>query len=121
MAVLILFIFIAGYCCIILEEWLSLDKTVPALLMGVLSWTGIALMHESGGFNTALTHHIGDISSILLFLLGAMTIVELIDLHDGFDLIRQRIPTKNIYFFIGIIAILSFVLSGILDNLTVTT
>jgi Na+/H+ antiporter NhaD/arsenite permease-like protein len=118
LSILILFIFLIGYACIILEEWLTLDKTVPALLMGVLCWTGIALLEEGGGFNTALAHHIGVISEILLFLLGAMTIVELIDLHNGFDLIRQRISTQNTTRLLWIIAILSFLLSGILDNLT---
>ena len=118
MSILILFIFVVGYCCIILEEWLTLDKTVPALLMGVLCWTGIAMMEESGGFNGALSLKIGGISEILLFLLGAMTIVELIDLHNGFDLIQQRIATKNTTRLLWIVAILGFGLSSILDNLT---
>jgi Na+/H+ antiporter NhaD/arsenite permease-like protein len=118
LSIFILFIFVIGYTCIILEEWLTLDKTVPALIMGVLCWAGIAVMEEGNGFNTALSHHISGISEVLLFLLGAMTIVELIDLHNGFDLIRQRITTKNTTRLLWIVAILSFVLSGILDNLT---
>lgn len=75
-------------------------------------------MEENGGFNAALALKIGGISEILLFLLGAMTIVELIDLHNGFDLIRQRITTKNTTRLLCLLVILTFGLSSLLDNLT---
>jgi Na+/H+ antiporter NhaD/arsenite permease-like protein len=116
---LLLFIFFIGYCCIVLEEWLTLDKTVPALLMGVLCWVGIAFLDEGDShYNAALSEHIGEISEILLFVLGAMTIVELIDLHKGFDLIRNRLPTKSPTALLWAVALLTFILSSILDNLT---
>ena len=118
MTVLVLLLFVIGYLCIVLEEWLTLDKTIPALLMGVGCWAIIALLNENTGWSAVLSHHLSSISEILLFLLGAMTIVELIDLHKGFDIITHRIKTTNPIHLLWIIGILSFILSGILDNLT---
>jgi len=70
--------------------------------------------------NEQLATHLGDIAGILFFLLGAMTIVELIDAHDGFEVITQRIKTNQKVKLLWLICLLSFVLSAVLDNLTTT-
>ena len=144
----IILIFIVGYLIIVFEHPLKLDKTVPALLMGALMWAVVAVGFFNGGLNivdghnhvfsmagltdqaaieaneegfvTALTHHIGKIAEILVFLIGAMTIVELIDLHRGFDVIKEWITTKNKIKLLWITGIIAFFLSSIIDNLTTT-
>ena len=114
---LILLIFIVAYAFIVAEEWLNLDKTIPALLGGVGMWACIAVANNLG-WQTALSGHLSSISEILLFLLGAMTIVELIDLHNGFDIITKYIRTNNIVSLLVMVSVLTFFLSSILDNLT---
>ena len=76
------------------------------------------LQHE--GFNNNLMHHFSKISEILFFLIGAMTIVEIIDLHRGFAIIKKRITTTNKVRLLWILGILAFILSAIIDNLTTT-
>jgi len=128
MIITIILIFIIGYLAIVFEHPLKLDKTVPALLMGVICWSLISLGHlpvlnEEGHtalLEPTLLHHIGKISEIILFLFAAMTIVEIIDLHDGFSFVTKRITTKNKTSLLWIIAILSFLFSALLDNLTTT-
>jgi len=84
-----------------------------------LCWTVYILMgNDSHLINEQLTEHIGELSGILFFLMGAMTIVEIIDAHDGFDVITCRITTNNKKKLLWIICILTFFLSSILDNLT---
>jgi Na+/H+ antiporter NhaD/arsenite permease-like protein len=115
---LIVSIFIIGYLAIIFEHALKLNKTASALLTGVLCWTVYIVSDNDVNVNNALLHHVADISGILFFLLGAMTIVELIDAHDGFELITSRISTlsrKKLLFIVGVI---SFLLSSVLNNLT---
>src|SRR5690349_11617646 len=119
MAGLIIFIFIIGYTAIAFEHKLKINKAAIALITGILCWTIYIL--NSTDFNSvenSLSHHLGELSQILFFLLGAMTIVELIDAHDGFEIITRRITTKNKRKLIWIIALLSFFLSALLDNLT---
>ena len=89
-------IFIIGYAMIIFEHPLKIDKAAAALLTGVLIWAGF-VMGSSDGHEIVekFTHHIPDIAGILLFLIGAMTIVELIDLHQGFDIVVNKITTRN--------------------------
>lgn len=115
---LIVIIFLAGYLAIIFEHTLKLNKTAAALLTGVLCWTAYIAFHEKELVNDQLLHHMGDISGIIFFLLGAMTVVELIDTHDGFDVITTRITTLSRKKLLVIIALLSFFLSAVLDNLT---
>lgn len=114
-------IFIIGYLAITLEHNIKIDKAASALLTGVLCWT-VYIFSQSD--KHAVTHHLmehlGEISGILFFLLGAMTIVELIDAHDGFQVITDRIKTKSYVKLLWIIAIITFFLSAILDNLTTT-
>ncbi len=89
------------------------------MVTGVLCWTIYIFQSESpDGANEELMHHLGEIASILFFLLGAMTIVELIDSHDGFDIITQKINTTSKRKLLFVVAILTFFLSAILDNLT---
>ena len=124
---LIILSFVIGYLLIVFEHPLKLDKAIPALFMGIFIWTVIALNHmplidASGDHGTteAVTHHLGKITEILLFLLGAMTIVEAVDAHHGFSVITNRIRTKNKTHLLWIISGLAFILSSILDNLTTT-
>lgn len=119
MAILAILIFIIGYLAISLEHPLRINKAATAVLTGVLCWTVYILqVHEPMEGVDSLMHHLGEISSILFFLLGAMTIVELIDSHEGFRLITQRIKTRNKVKLLWIISILTFFLSALLDNLT---
>src|SRR6218665_3573406 len=94
--ILIVSIFVFGYVAIAFEHNIKLNKAASALITGVLCWTVYILQsnatHEVGD---ELLHHLGEISSILFFLLGAMTIVELIDSHNGFDIITQKIKKKS--------------------------
>lgn len=143
----IILVFVIGYLVIVFEHPLKLDKTVPALFMGALMWGILAIGFNSGvlsvidghnhlfgimgvpevdhenqlhGFSEVLLHHLGKISEILIFLIGAMTIVELVDLHRGFDIIKEWIGTRNKRKLLWIIGIIAFVLSAIIDNLTAT-
>jgi Na+/H+ antiporter NhaD/arsenite permease-like protein len=144
MAAIIILIFIIGYLAIVFEHPLKLDKTVPALLIGALCWAALAVGYSSGnltivdtheqlfnmsgghtealeeGFAAALLHHLGKIAEILIFLIGAMTIVELIDLHRGFEVLKGWVKTKNKVRLLWIMGILGFILSAIIDNLTAT-
>jgi Na+/H+ antiporter NhaD/arsenite permease-like protein len=118
MVLIIVSIFIVGYLVIALEHNLNVNKAGTALLLGTLCWTAYALNSTNHHFVEGLSHHLAEISEILFFLLGAMTIVELIDAHDGFDLITEKITTTNKRYLLIIISLLAFVLSAVLDNLT---
>jgi Na+/H+ antiporter NhaD/arsenite permease-like protein len=121
MVLLISIIFIVGYLAIALEHSVKINKAATALISGVLCWSVYALL--SGNHYEAaekLTAYLGEVSGILFFLLGAMTIVELIDAHDGFELITRRIQTTNKRKLAWLIAFITFFLSAVLDNLTTT-
>lgn len=110
-------VFIIGYLAIAFEHPIKINKTATALLTGVFCWTAYALgAHEP--VTPELSHHLGAIAEILFFLLGAMTIVELIDAYHGFRLITDRIQTKNPKALLWIVCFVAFFLSAILDNLT---
>ena len=119
MTVLLIGCFVAGYVLITLEHSIKINKTATALITGVICWTVYALM---SGDSELVVHHLGehlaDTAEILFFLLGAMTVVELIDVHDGFTLITDRIASRNIRALLWIISLLTFFLSALLDNLT---
>ena len=116
---LIIIVFVLGYIAIAFEHPLKLNKAASALITGVLCWTIYILQSQSAHTVTEeLLHHLGEIASILFFLLGAMTIVELIDSHDGFDIITQKIKSTNKATLLLIITALTFFLSALLDNLT---
>ncbi len=114
-----LIVFVLGYAAIAFEHQLKIDKAAAALITGVLTWTLYVLasnnVHEVEG---QLLHHLSEISSILFFLIGAMTIVELVDAHEGFAVITDKIKTTNKIKLMWIIGILSFFFSAALDNLT---
>ena len=110
-----------GYAGIALEELIKINKTATALLTGVICW----VVYILGTPNKVLVEqelyeHLGSISGILFFLLGAMTIVEIIDAHSGFDIITSKIKTNNKRSLLWIICIITFFLSATLDNLTTT-
>ena len=118
---MLLALFIIGYLAIAFEHQIKLNKAASALITGVLCWTFLIFNGDDHDkVHHDLLEHMGEISGILFFLLGAMTIVELIDAHDGFDLISTNIKTKKKSYILLIITILSFFLSAVLDNLTTT-
>jgi len=140
---IIILIFALGYLSITLEHPLRLDKTVPALIMAALIWALLAIGFHEGwfsvidthehvynflkggeeaehGFDNTLLHHLGKTSEILVFLIGAMTIVEIIDLHRGFEVLKTAVRTRSKRKLLWIIGVLAFILSAIIDNLTAT-
>ena len=118
---LISIVFIIGYTAIITESKIRVNKAASALLAGSLCWTLFILSkHDKTGVFSLLMEHMGSVSSILFFLLGAMTIVEMIDSHNGFDIITERISTGSQRKLLWIIGFITFFLSAILDNLTTT-
>ena len=133
MEILIISIFVLGYILITLEHTIKIDKLIPALgMMGIL-WAIIALNHlevfdinlellklEPTHIEEVLLHHLGKTAEILIFLLGAMTIVEIIDYFNGFSGIKQVIKTRSKVKILWIFGLLAFVLSAIIDNLTAT-
>jgi Na+/H+ antiporter NhaD/arsenite permease-like protein len=116
---LMIIVFVLGYIAIALEHPLKIDKAASALIIGGLGWalfsfTGINhhdLTHE-------IQHHLVDIAEILFFLLGAMTIVELIDAHEGFSIITDKITTNKKVYLMWILCLITFFFSAALDNLT---
>ncbi len=148
MFILMVVIFVLGYIAIALEHPLKVDKAASALLIGSLTWVayimGAADIFNSGvsvawndfvasdpGLNThegmlefivhhQIIEHLGEISQILFFLLGAMTIVEIIDQHQGFKIITDKITTTKKVKLLWILSFLTFFMSAALDNLTTT-
>ncbi|MFH1160848.1 MAG: sodium:proton antiporter NhaD [bacterium] len=119
--ILITVIFIAGYLAIVTEHKIRVNKAASALIAGALSWTIFMLFSPTKEVVTeAIGTHMADISGILFFLMGAMTIVELIDSHDGFDIITEKIRTRKKRSLLWIISLVTFFLSAVLDNLTTT-
>ncbi|MEA5256252.1 sodium:proton antiporter NhaD [Arcicella aquatica] len=119
MHILIISIFVIGYLAIALEHPIKINKTATALLTGVLCWTTYMIFSsEKTPVLQELSHHLGAVSEILFFLLGAMTIVELIDAHQGFKLITDRITSRDKVTLLWTIAFITFFLSSVLDNLT---
>lgn len=119
MAELILSIFIAGYFAIVFENAININKAAVALVTGVLCWVVYIIFSKDETVVAGqLSFHLGEISQILFFLMGAMTIVELIDAHDGFEIITQQITTTSKTKLLWIIGITSFLLSTVLNNLT---
>ena len=101
------------------EHVLRINKAAIALVTGVACWTLYILLEDSKEHVVdQLTRHLGELSQILFFLMGAMTIVELIDAHDGFEIITQKITTTRKRRLLWIISLLTFILSSVLNNLT---
>jgi len=133
METIIISLFVLGYLAITLEHSLKVDKLIPALAMMALMWAIISLAHlpvfdvntelkelEPTHIDEILLHHLGKTAEIIIFLLGAMTIVEIIDYFNGFYTIKNFIKTRSKKGLLWIFAILAFILSAIIDNLTAT-
>lgn len=133
MEILIIALFVLGYLAITLEHTLKVDKLIPALAMMALMWAIISLAHlpvfdvntelkelEPTHIDEILLHHLGKTAEIIIFLLGAMTIVEIIDYFNGFFTIKNFIKTRSKKGLLWIFGLLAFILSAIIDNLTAT-
>jgi len=121
MEIIITLTFVLGYIFIAFEHKININKAAIALLTGVLCWSLYVLFSaEPGHIAEQLAERTGEISGILFFLMGAMTIVELIDAHDGFEVITTTITTSSKRKLIWIIGFFTFFLSALLDNLTTT-
>ncbi len=119
MYALIAVIFVVGYLMIAFEHRIGVDKAASAILTAVLTWTVLVLGVDAEAASE-VRHHLGEIAEILFFLLGAMTIVELVDAHEGFKVITDRITTRNKVMLLWVLGFLTFFLSAVLDNLTTT-
>ncbi|SHJ44718.1 sodium:proton antiporter NhaD [Flavobacterium haoranii] len=132
METLLIVIFILGYLGIAMEHTFKIDKLIPALGMMAILWAIIAVNHmqvyeilpgvgkEAHHVEGVLLHHLGKTAEILFFLMGAMTIVEIVDYFDGFSTIKSFIKTKSKTRLLWLFTTLAFVLSAIIDNLTAT-
>jgi Na+/H+ antiporter NhaD/arsenite permease-like protein len=119
MTSILLVIAVLGYLTVVLETPIKINKTITALLTGTLCWMVIAIYSHDDQHEVTekLMEYFGEISGLLIFLLGAMTIVELIDIHKGFSVITNRIRTTSVLKLLWIIAFITFALSSLLDNL----
>ncbi|MDR1719743.1 MAG: sodium:proton antiporter NhaD [Dysgonamonadaceae bacterium] len=137
---IVIIVFILGYTCIAFEHPIHINKSATALLLGAILWVLLILgdpasmpvfndfqaylsAHPDANFASWITHdpllhHLGEVAEILFFLLGAMTIVEIVDSHEGFRLITDKITTTKKTTLLWIIGILTFFMSAVLDNLT---
>ena len=133
MEIVVVSIFVIGYLVITLEHNLKIDKLIPALSMMAFLWAIISLWHlpvfevnatlkqlEPTHIDEILLHHLGKTAEIIIFLLGAMTIVEIIDYFNGFFTIKTFVQTKSKVKLLWIFSSLAFILSAIIDNLTAT-
>ncbi|HQW06724.1 MAG TPA: sodium:proton antiporter NhaD [Flavobacteriales bacterium] len=128
MYLLIVLIFVIGYLAIALEHPLHVNKAASAMVTGVLIWVVLMVGEldlqpdgSLGGHEGIVHHlleHLGDIASILFFLMGAMTVVELIDAHEGFRIITDRITGTKKVPLMWVLSIITFFLSAALDNMT---
>ena len=115
-------IFALGYGGIILEEQFGYNKAALGLLMCAALWTtyaGAAGVTVAGALEE-LAHHVSEVSEIIFFLIGAMTIVEAVDAHNGFEIISEAIGKRDKKQLFWVVSVVSFFMSGILDNLTTT-
>ncbi|MCB9224201.1 MAG: sodium:proton antiporter NhaD [Crocinitomicaceae bacterium] len=118
--------FVLGFTAIIFEHKIKINKAASALITAVVCWVLFVygentILNDSANssfIENSLMHHLGEIGGILFFLLGAMTIVELIDTHDGFSLITQKISTTKKSTLLIILSVTTFLMSAALDNLT---
>ena len=129
LTILIVVVFCTGYLCIALEGLTKVNKAAIALLMCVLCWTllmldpmqyypavlGGELLHHISG---VIEHHLGDAAGTLFFLMGAMTIVEIVDSNGGFNFVRDTLKTRSKRKLMWRMTFMTFFLSAILDNLT---
>lgn len=123
MTLFLLIVFVVGYAAIAFEHNIKIDKAASALITGVTCWAIYALLSGPEGLHEVTHHlheHLGEIAGILFFLMGAMTIVEIVDAHGGFEVITSRIKSEKLVNLIWTISFITFFLSAVLDNLTTT-
>ena len=118
MILAMILIFVLGYACIALEHKLRVDKAAVALLMSGAVWTVLSLFGHDANMTHELVDKLGDTCEILVFLIGAMTIVDLIDFHGGFSVITGHITTRNKHKLLWLLAVITFFMSAVLDNMT---
>ena len=118
MEILLISVFSLGYFFIAFEHKFKIDKAATALITGVLTWTILVSFSDYKIIDKELAHHLVDIGEIVFFLLGAMTIVELVDSHQGFRIITDKIKTTNAVKLLWILSTITFFFSAVLDNLT---
>ncbi len=119
MTIAVIAIFILGYIAIATEHNIKVNKAASSLITGVLCWLIYFLSEpETARQESELVHHLGEIAGILFFLMGAMTIVEVVDSHQGFRMVTDTIHTKSKPKLLIIITVMTFFISAILDNLT---
>lgn len=118
MNTLLIIVFVIAYAAIALEHPLKVNKSAPALVGAGLLWTIYALF--TGHVTEQLNESLSATAQIVFFLMGAMTIVEVVDAHDGFNVITDRIKTKKMTTLLWLIGFVTFFLSAALDNLTTT-
>ncbi|GJD06551.1 Na(+)/H(+) antiporter NhaD [Galdieria sulphuraria] len=115
--------FFVAYCGIIFEEILLLNKTAISLLAAVILWSTYSTTkegYELDAIQNSLSSHLSSIAEVIFFLIGAMTIVEVVDAHRGFQLVTDWIKTSKKSVLLWITGTISFILSSVLDNLTST-
>lgn len=117
---LIIAIFVLGYACIALEHKLKIDKAATALVMFGLIWSAYSIFSDNPNTGAQLMEHLGSTCETLLFLIGAMTIVDLIDTHGGFFIITKHITTRKKFRLLWLMAGITFFMSAVLDNMTTT-
>ena len=113
-------IFALGYICIAIEHKIKIDKAATALFMFGTIWSVYGLCSADADTSTKLIEHLGSTCETLIFLIGAMTIVDLIDTHGGFSIITDRITSRRKITLLSVLAIITFFMSAILDNMTTT-
>lgn len=120
MILTMILLFVVGYLFIALEHKIKINKSAIALLMCGAIWTVFSLFAHDAQIGNELIEHLGDTCEILVFLIGAMTIVDLIDTHGGFVAITDHITTRNKRKLMWLLAIITFFMSAVLDNMTTT-
>ncbi len=121
MSLILVSVFVIGYLAIVFESGIRLNKTATSLLTGVLCWTVYALASSNHlSVSSSLTHHLSSISEILFFIMGAMTIVEVMSSHNGFDFLIYKLTSTSKRVLLWQLAWLAFFLSAVLDNITAT-
>ena len=129
LTIAIVIVFCIGYFCIAIESVTKINKAAIALLMFVATWTLFMIDPASyiataigemkaAAVSEVIEHHLGSTATTLFFLMGAMTIVELVDQNGGFNFVRDTLQTKSKRALLWRIAFMTFILSAILDNLT---
>lgn len=113
-------LFVAGYVLIALEHKIKINKAAVALLMCGAIWSLFSMAGHDAGIASQLVEQLGDTCEILVYLIGAMTIVDLIDSHGGFSAITRLITTRNRRKLMWLLAFIAFFMSAVLDNMTTT-